>query len=287
MKDDSISPYLAEFRTRPAIERRAASIHIHIDGDKGPSADEVSGACLRALYSLLEHVNGYQLGQIMRSSFDNIEALNSWSHTEQCCWFALKAAEWAQYQYRYAVPTLLVDRFLEGQDTPKSSAMYMALGNMVATVFNSSIPVISLATSDILSNLMAVVVRRTATDAKDELLPVLVNCISSLGRHVYYSDQIQDLSVCVFLNWHLFLSQQLLSRRKLSLDLSISKRMASCRQTILPTRTLDRRHCGAWYQDFLASCMLQARMKPWPPLLMGQGSDQILRRSRILLQQIM
>ncbi|KAG7449059.1 uncharacterized protein BT62DRAFT_985448 [Guyanagaster necrorhizus] len=195
VKRAPLSPYLSEFRTRPIIERRAASIHLHIDGDKGPSISDVSSACLRAFVTLLEHANGLQLGYIMRSSFDNLDDMKGWTNLQHCCWFAQKTADWSQYQYRYAVPTWLVERLLQGQDEPVTSSMHKALTFMVTTVFNSPTPLINLSTSDILSNLMTMVVRRTSLDPEDSLLPDLVRCISSLGTHVYYSDQIQDLAV--------------------------------------------------------------------------------------------
>ncbi|PBK72748.1 hypothetical protein ARMSODRAFT_953146 [Armillaria solidipes] len=195
VKKAPLSPYLSEFRTRPIIERRAASIHLHVDGDKGPSISDVSSACLRAFVTLLEHANGSQLGYIMRSSFDNLDDMKGWTNQQHCCWFAQKTADWSQYQYRYAVPTWLVERLLQGQDEPVTSSMHKALTSMVTTVFNSPTPLINLSTSDILSNLMTMVVRRTTLDSEDPLLPALVQCISSLGTHVYYSDQIQDLAV--------------------------------------------------------------------------------------------
>ncbi|KAK0490852.1 hypothetical protein IW261DRAFT_1547151 [Armillaria novae-zelandiae] len=195
VKKAPLSPYLSEFRTRPIIERRAASIHLHVDGDKGPSISDVSSACLRAFVTLLEHANGSQLGYIMRSSFDNLDDMKGWTNQQHCCWFAQKTADWSQYQYRYAVPTWLVERLQQGQDEPVTSSMHKALTSMVTTVFNSPTPLINLSTSDILSNLMTMVVRRTTLDPEDPLLPALVQCISSLGTHVYYSDQIQDLAV--------------------------------------------------------------------------------------------
>ncbi|KAF8826891.1 hypothetical protein HHX47_DHR5000581 [Lentinula edodes] len=194
VKDASMSPYLAEFRTRPVIERRAASIHIHIDGENGPSMSDVSSAALRAFSSLLEHVNGSQLGHIMRSSFDSLDELKGWSHIDHCCWFILKTAEWAQYQYRYAIPTWLVERLLESQDASKTTDMQKALTAMVTTVFNSPVPLINLSTSDILTNLMSLLVRRISVDFNHAIIPSLIKCISSLGRHVYYSDQIHDLA---------------------------------------------------------------------------------------------
>lgn len=190
-----VSPYLAEFRQRPTYERRAASIHIHVDGDKGPSNDEVSDAALRALFSLLNHANSPQLGFIMQSTCDNLDELKGWSKTDHCCWLAQRIADWAQYQYRYVVPTWLVERLLENQNSATVTPMHQALTAMITTVLNSPTRMINLSSSDILSNLTTILVRRTAIDAEDPLVPLLERCIASLGTHVYYSDQIQDLAV--------------------------------------------------------------------------------------------
>ncbi|KAL0949391.1 hypothetical protein HGRIS_009455 [Hohenbuehelia grisea] len=193
VKEVPMTPYLAEFRRRPAIERRAASIHVHVDGEKGPANSDVSSACLHALYSLLEHANGAQLGHIMRSSFDSLDELNGWPQVDHCCWFAKKSAEWASYQYRYAIPTCLVERLLENQDVPTIS-LHGTLAAMLKSVFTSPTPLINLSTSDINSNLISILMRRTRIDPQDRLLPALVDCIASLGCHIYYSDQIQDLA---------------------------------------------------------------------------------------------
>ncbi|KAG6911231.1 hypothetical protein DXG01_003098 [Tephrocybe rancida] len=188
------SPYLAEFRSRPTIERRAASIHIHIDGDKGPSMADVSNASLRALYSLVGHANSAQLGFIMHSAFDSINDAQAWNDLHHCCWLSHKMAEWSQYQYRYAVPTWLVERLCRNQDIPSPVSYHATLAEMATTVFNSPIPLVNLSTSDITTNLVALLLRRVEADPDDPLLPAAIGCISSLGRHVYYSDQIQDLT---------------------------------------------------------------------------------------------
>ncbi|KAH9482387.1 Protein EFR3 [Psilocybe cubensis] len=194
VKDSSASPYLAEFRTRPALERRAASIHIHVDGDKGPSSSDVSDASLHALFSLLNHANGAQLGYIMQSSFDNLDSLQKWSEYDHCCWYAQRVAEWAQYQYRYVVPTWLVDRLLSQPESPGSTVLYQTLVAMVTSVFSAPTPLINLSSSDIMSNLLTLMLRCISINPEDVTLPALVECISSLGCHVYYSDQIQDLA---------------------------------------------------------------------------------------------
>ncbi|KAJ3573353.1 hypothetical protein NP233_g2488 [Leucocoprinus birnbaumii] len=187
-------PILAEFRQRPAYERRAASIHLHVDGERGPSDTQVSDAALRALFSLLSHANSPQLGFIMQSTFDNLDKLAGWSKIEHCCWLAQRIADWAQYQYRYVVPTWLVERLLENQNSTNTTPMHLALTAMITTVLNSPTRMINLSSSDILSNLTTVLVRRSSIDPEDPLIIPLEKCIASLGTHVYYSDQIQDLA---------------------------------------------------------------------------------------------
>ena len=100
VKDKLQSPYLAEFRTRPAIERRAASIHVHIDGENGPSTTDVVNASLHALSSWPQHSNGWKLGYIMQAALDRIDELNSWEKLDQCRWLARKACEWMQGDVR-------------------------------------------------------------------------------------------------------------------------------------------------------------------------------------------
>ena len=65
---------------------------------------------------------------------------------------------------------------------------------MLTTVFTSPIPLVNLSTSDIVSTLITLILRRVAVNPKDDLLALLVESIASLGAHVYYSDQIQDLA---------------------------------------------------------------------------------------------
>ncbi|KAF9008936.1 hypothetical protein BDQ17DRAFT_88445 [Cyathus striatus] len=190
VKDAPKSHYLAEFRTRPVLERRAASIHIHVDGDNGPSKADVIDAALRAVFSLLSHTNGVQLSHIMRSCFENLEGFGGWEKVDHCCWLVQKIVDWTPYQYRYVIPTQLVEHLkLTG-----SASSHFALISMLTTIFNASTPLVNLSSSDILGNLVSLLFRRITLNLQDSLLPKVVDCISSLGRHVYYADQIQDLA---------------------------------------------------------------------------------------------
>ncbi|KAH7914390.1 hypothetical protein BJ138DRAFT_1000116 [Hygrophoropsis aurantiaca] len=194
IKENPNSPYLPEFRSRPATERRAASIHVHVDGESGPSSLDVLDASLRTLSHLLQHSNSGHVGFIMQAAFKSLDELGSWESLDQCRWFSQKTCEWTQYQYRYSVPTRLVEQLLETQDLPLATSEQKALASMVTAVFTSPTPLINLSTSDIISNLITLVFRRIAISPDDALLPFLVECIASLGTHVYYSDQIQDLA---------------------------------------------------------------------------------------------
>ncbi|KZP00005.1 hypothetical protein CALVIDRAFT_533671 [Calocera viscosa TUFC12733] len=189
------SPYLAEIQQRPPLsQRRAASIHVHIDGEKGPSTLDVAEAALRALKTIFQQSNAAQIARTIGAIVGSLDSSDVWSNVEFCCWLADRALVWSQYQYRFAVPTRLVDLLLRSQDTPVPTARLMSFMAMLTTVFTSPISLVNFSTSDVLTNLITVLLRRVAIDPEDGLVPALVQCVSSLGTHVYYADQIQDLA---------------------------------------------------------------------------------------------
>ena len=61
-------------------------------------------------------------------------------------------------------------------------------------MFTSPTPLVNLSTSDIISYLLVLLIRRTSINPADELLPPLVDCTAALGAHMYYQDQIRDLA---------------------------------------------------------------------------------------------
>ncbi|KAI6034388.1 hypothetical protein BKA83DRAFT_89793 [Pisolithus microcarpus] len=193
-KDTTDSMYLAEFRSRPLSERKAASIHAHVDGEVGPSSADVLSTSIRALSQLFKHSNATQVCSLIQSAFESLDVMQLWAKAEQCRWFAQRACDWAQYQYRYAIPSQVVERLLEAPDSPVCTSEQKALVGMLTTVFTSPTPLVNLSTSDIVSNLITLVFRRVAANPNDDLLPLLVESIASLGARVYYSDQIQDLA---------------------------------------------------------------------------------------------
>lgn len=176
------------------MERRATSIHLHVTGESGPARRDVANAAMRALSALFEHSNGGQAATCMQATIDWLSETSAWDKPDSCRWIAVRAAEWTQYQYRYAIPTRLVECLIQDQDASQSTNRHRTLAAMITAVFTSPTPLINLSTSDIISSLISVVLRRISKDPDDALLPALVECIASLGTHVYYADQIQDLA---------------------------------------------------------------------------------------------
>ena len=123
----------------------------------------------------------------------SLDEIHGWDKVGHCCWFARKATEWTQYQFRDAIPTRLIDRLQREQDVPMSTTLHTTLAAMVTTVFTSPTPLV-MSTSDVISNLISLVLRRAAIDPTDSLLQDLAECIGALGTHVYYADQIHDLA---------------------------------------------------------------------------------------------
>ncbi|KIO30259.1 hypothetical protein M407DRAFT_20723 [Tulasnella calospora MUT 4182] len=193
----SPSPYLVEFQPqRPIAQRRAPSIHIHVDGEKGPSFLDVIGAALRAFQALVARANAVQVPIILEALFTTFDTVQEcgWENLDLCRWLVAKVADWTQYQYRYAIPTRLLARLVDARDDPKPTSLHFALVTMITTVFTSPTPLINLSTSDILASLLNIITARLVIDPKDSLLPPLVDCVASLGTHIYYADQLQDLA---------------------------------------------------------------------------------------------
>jgi hypothetical protein len=189
------SPFLTEFQPqRPLVDRRAASIHAHVDGEKGPSKSDVLNLSLRDLQALFSPSSPTQLGHIMQAVFQHAEASQLWPNVEWCCWLADKITNWTQFPYRYVIPTRLIELLASVRDEPVPTAQHTTLVAMITTILSSPKHIINLSTGDVVSNLIQVILRRVSIDPLDGLLPALVTCTAALGTHIYYSDQIQDLA---------------------------------------------------------------------------------------------
>jgi hypothetical protein len=190
--DASPSPFFSEFAARrPVVDRRAPSLHAHIPGEKGPSGTDVTSAALRSLYSLVRQCQVNQASVVLDVVVGFLDKHGAWSDVERCCWLAERLTGFMTLQYRFVVPTRLAEMLVDLEDAV--SPKHTTLVGMVTTVLNSPISLVGLGVSDLLSNLVMVIIRRIRFDRLDQLLPPLVQCVACLGTHIYYADQINDI----------------------------------------------------------------------------------------------
>jgi hypothetical protein len=191
--DASPSPYFSELSARkPTLsDKRAPSLHAHIPGEKGPLQKDVLSAALRSLHALVRQCQVNQALAVMDSVSTFLDKVRGWSDIERCCWLAEQLASFVMLQYRFVVPTRLVESLIELED--RSTPKHTTLIAMATTILNSAISLVGLGVTDLLNNLVQLIIRRIHVDDKDGLLPPLVQCISSLGTHIYYADQINDV----------------------------------------------------------------------------------------------
>ena len=176
------------------MERRAASIHIHIDGQKGPELHDVVNASLKVLRTFVGRCNASQLRVVLQNILKSLDDQGVWGDTQLCRWYADRVTEWSQYQHRNTVPTWLVDELVSIQDSPDATRKHKTLIYMVTNILTAPHPLINLATTEIIGQLSQILLRRVVINPQDGLLQPLIECISALGTHMYYADQIQDLA---------------------------------------------------------------------------------------------
>ncbi|WRT68287.1 uncharacterized protein IL334_005263 [Kwoniella shivajii] len=192
--DASPSPYFNEFSAvkRPLNDRRAPSLHAHIPGEKGPSNSDVNSASLRSFHALISQCKVSQAIIIIDNIISFLDHKNLWNDVEKCCWLSERLTAWITLQFRFVIPTRLIEVLVDQKDieaTPKHTSIL----SMVITILNSTTSLVGLGVSDLLGNLINLITRRIKFDQRDPLLPALVQCISSLGIHIYYADQINDI----------------------------------------------------------------------------------------------
>lgn len=177
---------------RMSTNRRLPSLHEHVPGEKGPSTEDVAAAAYRCLYHLVSECQINQAEKVLTVVFGFLDKYG-WADVERACWLVNQLTAAMMLQSRSVVPTALVDLLLEMPDDVPPMPKHTTVVAMVTTVLSSSVSLVGLGVTDILGSLVAVITRRVTVNANDELLPALVNCVSSLGTHIYYADQINDI----------------------------------------------------------------------------------------------
>lgn len=190
--DASPSPFFTEFSARrPVNDRRAPSLHAHIPGEKGPEGSDVLSAALRTLHDLVDQCHTSQTSHVLDAVFAFLDR-KGWNDVEWCCWLAERLTGFTMLQYRFVVPTRLAEALVDLPDA-QPTHKHMTLLSMLTTILNSNISLVGLGVSDLLNNLTTLITRRIRLHQEDALLPPLVQCVASLGTHIYYADQINDI----------------------------------------------------------------------------------------------
>lgn len=171
---------------------RVQSLSAHVPGEKGPSTDDVSVAAFKSLYDLVSQCHTSQASQLLDVVFEFLDT-KGWQDVERYTWLAKALAGAMLLQSRFVVPTRLIETLVNMPDDVPPSAKHFTILAMVTSVLSSHISLVGLAVTDILSSLINVIERRVSVDQRDALLPDLVTCVSSLGTHIYYADQINDI----------------------------------------------------------------------------------------------
>lgn len=173
-------------------DRRAPSVRAHLPTEKAPDSTAVLHLALKSLRDLVAQAQTAQLSSIVDGVLDYLDKRNGWQDVERCCWLAERMTEGAMLQYRYVVPTRLIELLVDMKDVEPGPKQTTILA-MTMTILNSSISLVGLGVIYILDSLVGLTIRRIRCDPQDALLPPLVQCISSLAAHIYYVEQVNEM----------------------------------------------------------------------------------------------
>ena len=170
-------------------DRRAPSIRGY--DEKAPNTSTILRLALKGIYDLVSQCQTAQLSSLIDALFEHLDRAG-WQDEELCCWIAERLTSGAMLQYRYVIPTRLVELIVALGDIAPGPKQTTILA-MIMTVINSDISLVGLGVIYILDSLVGLTIRRIRCHAQDALLPQLVQCISSLATHIYYPEQVNEI----------------------------------------------------------------------------------------------
>lgn len=185
----SSSPYFRDFEAaaRPGLaNRRVPSLHAHVVGEKGPTTLDVVSASLGTLRDLLRGCYASQTGSVADVLIAWLDQSNRWtSNLQTCAWTWEALLSFSNLRYRYAFPLSIVDEIAKGD--AREAALVSTLTSLLSAE-KLSMP--GLPTTKILHDLVNVIMRRAKerVDYSD-----IIKAAASLGVHIYYGEQVNDL----------------------------------------------------------------------------------------------
>lgn len=178
-------------KRRPVGVRRAPSLSAAAAGEKAPGPRDAASAAMGTMQSLLHHGDAGHVQASIACVVSHLDASGAWRTAPWCAWLAEALASWTAQPYRFVVLTFIVEHLVEAETSaqPKKADTLVL---MISTLLRSKLSLIGLSTSDTISNLLGLAVRRTHAAPDDELLSALIDCVGALGAHTYYADQAND-----------------------------------------------------------------------------------------------
>lgn len=166
-------------------------------GEKAPAEEYVTSTAMGNIHAIIHNGDASHVQAFVAALVDFFNgksgASRQWANTDWCCWVTQAISSWTSLQYRFIIPTNLVEYLVGDADGP-TEEKHHTLVAIITSLLGGKLSMIGLSTSDTANNLLGFAVRRVHQDKKDSLLPPLVGAVGSLGTHVYYADQLNDLA---------------------------------------------------------------------------------------------
>ncbi|CEH13818.1 UNCHARACTERIZED [Ceraceosorus bombacis] len=197
------SPSFAEYnaKRRPIASRRTPSLSGTAATEKTYTAKDAASSAISTLQGLLHNADASHVQIIATAVIAYLDGTTAWSKcsVSWCVWLAEALTSWTAQPYRFLILNALLENLVETEASSpspptgdSSSRKSETLLVMISGLLRSKLSLIGLSTSDTISNLLGLAVRRTHANPDDALLPALIDCIGAVGTHTYYADQATD-----------------------------------------------------------------------------------------------
>lgn len=146
-------------KRRPVGVRRAPSLSAAAGGEKAPGPRDAASAAMGTMQSLLHHGDASHVQASIACVVSHLDASGAWRSAAWCAWLAEALASWTAQPYRFVVLTFFVEHLVEAETSaqPKKADTLVL---MISTLLRSKLSLIGLSTSDTISNLLGLAVRR-------------------------------------------------------------------------------------------------------------------------------
>ena len=158
-----------------------------------PSENDLAVISFISLKLLCQLSDGFQLANVIVPTFNSLDKNKRWRDVPWALYISKFILNHSQIQYRYFIPITLINMLDESWELFPATTKQSGLLHILSHLFKSDLTINGLQVNDVLGKLLNFAINRLIRDVRDALLPLLVNVCASLGHHIYYSDQINDM----------------------------------------------------------------------------------------------